>query len=107
MPEMQIGEKETLRRELDETRQLLRESEHREQKLREKVERLTSRGFQDLHHENETLRKQLEAVEAVHGGLEATLPALSPVEQAIIKAYGKALKGEQCRIYVITPSHDE
>ncbi len=28
------------------------------QALREKVERLTSRGFQDLHHENESLHKR-------------------------------------------------
>ncbi len=51
--------------------------------------------------EIKSLRKRLEAVEAVHGGLEATLPALSPVEQAIIKAYGKALKGEQCHIWLV------
>lgn len=48
MPEMQIGEKETLRRELDETRQLLEESEHREQELR-KV--------------NQSQRERLDAVE--------------------------------------------
>jgi len=34
MPKMQIGVKEALSRELDETRELLEESEHRERELR-------------------------------------------------------------------------
>ncbi len=58
-------------------------------------------GWSKYWDESEALRKRLEAVEAVHEGLEATLPALSPVEQAIIKAYGKALKGEQCHIWLV------
>ncbi len=51
--------------------------------------------------EIKSLRKRLEDVRTVHEALEATLPALSPVEQAIIKAYGKALKGEQCNIWLV------
>ena len=36
--------------------------EQRIEELEAKVDRLTSRGFEDLHHENETLKQLLESV---------------------------------------------